>query len=127
TERGHWQSRVGFSTPNRAIVGPAKASEFLPLGQSVPAHGSQRVVRHFLDAPCDQSRAAPVTSKSRSFPTVRIPDIERGAEDISSGVIDEVASEVLGAEKHIDVAGEREDPRIGRDDSVTRLAAASSL
>ena len=68
-----------------------------------------------------------MTSEPRRFLAVWIPDVERRAKHVAAGVVDEVTSQVLVAEEDFDVAREGENARVGGDNSVTGLTAATGL
>src|SRR4051794_36766782 len=52
------------------------------------------------------------------------PDVDAGAADPLAGVVDEEPAEEPAAGEQLDVAGEREDARVRRDDPRPHLAAA---
>src|SRR3954465_14060374 len=110
------------------LAGSLQFSMFrLPLGQAIPARRCQRVIGHSLDCARDEGRAAPVTAEAGGLSAVGVPDVECRAEDVAPRVVDQVAAEVLAAEKDVDVAGGRENPRIRGDYAVTRLPAAAGF
>jgi hypothetical protein len=81
---------------------PASKS-VLPLGQSVPTHRGERVIRQLLCLPGYHDSTSPMPPKACGFMAIRVPDIKRGAQDIAAGVVNEIAAEVLAAEKNINV------------------------
>src|SRR5206468_181589 len=99
----------------------------LAFGETVPARRHQRVVRKLLDLAGDECGGSPVAPEPRCFLAVGIPDVERRAEYIPAGVVDEVATQVLAAEEDLDVARERENAGIGGNDAVSGLAASPRL
>src|SRR5437870_2265338 len=138
-ERGHDSSWFGFSwlESSKRRAGKATAlvvfscscffSFGLPLGESIPASWRHRVVGNLLDCSRDECCAPPVATKACRLLAVRIPDVESGAEHIAAGVVDEVAAEILFPEEDFDVARERENARVGGDDTVTRLTSPARL
>src|ERR1700682_509069 len=99
----------------------------LALRQSVPARRRERIVRNLLTHTGSECRVSPVSSKTRGFLAVRIPNVEGCTQHVAAGVVDQIAAEVLIAEENLDVPGEWEDAWIRGDDSVTRLPSATSL
>ncbi len=66
-----------------------------------------------------------MTSEPRGFLAVRVPDIQRCTQHVAAGVVHQVAAEVFLAEEDLDVASEREDARVGGDDSMAGHASAT--
>src|SRR4051812_27417156 len=53
------------------------------------------------------------------------PDVDAGAADAATRVIDEEPAKEAAAGEQLDVAGEREDPRVGGDDAGAHGTAAA--
>src|SRR3982750_3699223 len=114
-----------FYDYRQGVAGGPAGADRLPLGYAVPTSRNQRVIRYRFNLARDERRGSPVATKARGFAAVGVPDVEGRAEDVSAGVVHEVAAQVLVAEKDLDVAGEREDPGIGGDDTVAGLTSAT--
>src|ERR1700716_3136359 len=102
------------------MIVEAAESRILPLSQAVPPRRNQRVIGSLFDLTRNEDSAPPVPAKTRGLLAIGVPDVERRAEDVAPGVVDEVAAEILVAEEDFDVPGERENARIGGDDAVAR-------
>src|SRR5215207_2551995 len=61
-------------------------------------------------------------SKPARLPAARRPDVQNPLADLAAGVVDEEATVVLPPDVQLQVSAEREQLRVGRDDSLADVA-----
>ena len=61
--------------------------------------------------------------EARGLSAVGIPDVERSAEHIAAGVVDQITTEIFVAEEDLDVAREGEDARVRGESRLARSIA----